>query len=433
MKYLFKFPDIGEGLTEGKIFKWYVEKGQDVKAGDPLVEMETDKVVADIPSPKSGTVIKTYGNIGDTVQVGSVIIELEIAGVDGEAAQAVAQEKPAGKTEHQVEEKNFGVVGTIESAGEGAYLPSSNEGLQSMPETGAPAPRKVLSTPVARAMAKDRGLDINQIKGTGPAGRVTKKDVEQHRGAGAIFAASHKAPLPDFHPTTLIEAVPLTQMRKTIAKNMLLSKQSTAHMSVMDEVEVGELVALRDKYKAKYAEQGIKLSYLPFIIRAAILSLKLHPVLNAELDMENEQIVYKKYYNIGIAVDTPEGLIVPVIKHAESKSVIELANELADLSARAQERKLTLEELRTGSFTITSYGSIGGYFGVPVINYPQVAILGIGRLSEKPIVRDGQIVIGKMLPISMSVDHRIVDGAEVARFMNDFLGFLKDPLTMFLE
>jgi len=222
-------------------------------------------------------------------------------------------------------------------------------------------------------------------------------------------------------------------MRKTIAKNMLRAKQSTAHMSVMDEVEVSELVALREKYKAKYAEQGVKLSYLPFIIKAAIRALKLYPVLNAELDMENEQIIIKKYYNIGIAVDTPEGLIVPVIKSADSKSVIDIARELTDLSARAQERKLGLEELRNGSFTITNYGSIGGYFGVPVIYYPQVAILGLGRLTEKPIVKDGQIVIGKMLPISMSVDHRIVDGAEVARFMNDFLGFLKDPVTMFLE
>ncbi len=432
MQYLFKFPDIGEGLTEGKIFKWYVEKGQAVKAGDPLVEMETDKVVADIPTPKSGTVIKTYGNIGDTIQVGSVLIELEIEGVAGEAAQAIAQEKPAEKTENQVEEKNFGVVGTIEAAGDGAYLPSSDEGIQTVQAASQPTGNKVLSTPVARAMAKERGLDINQIRGSGPAGRVVKKDIEQYRGSSSPFAAQHKESLPQSQ-SDIIETIPLTQMRKTIAKNMLRAKQSTAHMSVMDEVEVSELVALREKYKAKYAEQGVKLSYLPFIIKAAIRALKLYPVLNAELDMENEQIIIKKYYNIGIAVDTPEGLIVPVIKSADSKSVIDIARELTDLSARAQERKLGLEELRNGSFTITNYGSIGGYFGVPVIYYPQVAILGLGRLTEKPIVKDGQIVIGKMLPISMSVDHRIVDGAEVARFMNDFLGFLKDPVTMFLE
>ena len=192
------------------------------------------------------------------------------------------------------------------------------------------------------------------------------------------------------------------------------------------------MVNLREKYKARYAEH-VKLSFLPFIIKALTTSLKAHPVLNAELDMANEQIIYKKYYNIGIAVDTPEGLIVPVIKDADSKTIIELAFELADLIGRAQERKLTLDEIRSGTFTITNYGSISGYFAVPVINYPEVGILGIGRITEKPIIRNGKISIGKMLPLSMSVDHRIVDGAEVGRFLNDFMGFLKDPLTMFLE
>lgn len=433
MQYLFKFPDIGEGLTEGKIFQWYVEKGQSVKAGDALVEMETDKVVADIPSPKAGVVVKTYGNIGDTVQVGDVLIELEIEGVAGAEAQAVAKEKPAPVTEHIVEEKNFGVVGKIEAAGDGAYLPSSGEGFIPVQETPPKSRGKLLSTPVARAMAKDMGVDINLVTGTGPSGRVTKKDIEQYHNSKGYLSTPKQQPLPEFRPDVLIEPVPLTQIRKTIAKNMLRSRQSTAHMSAMDEVEVSELVALRDKYNLKYAEQQVKLSYLPFIIKAVTLALKAHPVLNAELDMENEQIIYKKYYNIGIAVDTPEGLVVPVIKDADSKSIIELSKELEDLGSRAQNRKLTLNELRTGSFTITNYGSIGGYFAVPVINYPQVAILGIGRITEKPVVKDDRIVIGKVLPISMSVDHRIVDGGEVGRFMNDLIGYLKDPISMFLE
>jgi pyruvate dehydrogenase E2 component (dihydrolipoamide acetyltransferase) len=432
MQYMFKFPDIGEGLTEGKIFKWYVEKGQTIKSGDPLVEMETDKVVTDIPSPKSGVVVKTFGNVGDTVQVGSVLIEMEIEGVTGTEAQVIAAEKPAGKTEHKVEEKSFGVVGTIEAAGDAAYLPSTGEGLQPAAVIEKPEHEKVLSTPVARAMAKEMGVNISTIKGTGPSGRITKNDVENFQPVLGYQSSQTKVQLPEFRTSAGVEPVPLSQMRKTIARNMLRSELSTAPMSVMDEVEISDLVLLRERYKERYKEH-IKLSYLPFIIKAITMSLQTHPVLNAELDMVNEQIIYKKYYNIGIAVDTSEGLIVPVIKDADSKSIIELAFELQDLITRAQERKLSLDEIRGGSFTITNYGSIGGHYAVPVINYPEVAILGVGKLAEKPIVLDGKIVIGKMLPISMSVDHRIVDGAEVGRFLNDFMQYLKDPLSMFLE
>lgn len=223
---------------------------------------------------------------------------------------------------------------------------------------------------------------------------------------------------------------PLSQIRKTIAKNMLRSKQNTAHMSIMDEVEVSALVAARASLNEALAEKGIRLSYLPFIIKAIVLALKDHPLLNAELDMENERIIYKNYYNIGIAMDTPEGLVVPMIKDADGKSLIQLAQELTSLMEKAQERKLSLDDLRDGTFSITSYGSIGGYFAVPVIAYPQVAIFGIGRLSEKPIVKNHEIAIGKVLPISMSVDHRIVDGAEVSRFLNDVLAYLKEPLLL---
>jgi len=272
-------------------------------------------------------------------------------------------------------------------------------------------------------MAKDLGIDINQVVGTGPAGRVTKKDIESHRppapqrSVGSIEAPRQRTE-------------PLSQIRKTIAKNMLRSKQNTAHMAIMEEVEVSTLIEARSRLNEALKHDQIKLSYLPFIIQAIVRALKKHPVLNAELDMENERIIYKDYINLGIAMDTDDGLVVPVIHDADKKSLTDLAHEIKSLADKARERKLTLDDLKDGTFSITSYGSIGGYFAVPVIAYPQVAIFGIGRIAQKPVVKDGEIVIGNIMPISMSVDHRIVDGAEVSRFVNDVLSYLKDPILL---
>ncbi|MDZ4183017.1 MAG: dihydrolipoamide acetyltransferase family protein, partial [Candidatus Cloacimonadaceae bacterium] len=314
MKYMFKFPDIGEGLEEGKIIEWYVEKGQSVSSGDPLVKMETDKVVTDIPSPKTGIISQRFGGVGETIHVGSALVEIDIPGVDGEAAQVSAQEKIKAPSEEVVEEKGFGVVGTIEVAGDGAYLPSSGEGMEAVkvaPQTEKP--RKVLATPVARAMAKEIGIDINEVTGTGPANRVTKKDIENHKHK----SIDSKPAVKEQPSEARTEYVPLSMIRKTIAKNMIRSKQNAAHMSVMDEVEVSELVAARAKLNARLEKDGIRLSYLPFVIKAIGIALKHHPILNAELDLEGERIIYKNYINIGIAVDTEEGLVVPVIRDAD--------------------------------------------------------------------------------------------------------------------
>lgn len=425
MKYIFKFPDIGEGLEEGKIIEWYVEKGQSIKSGDPLVKMETDKVVTDIPSPKQGIISQRFGAVGETVKVGNALVEIDIEGVHGDAAVQAASEQPAAPSAAEVEEKGFGVVGTIEVAGDGAYLPASGEGMQSMETPKTEKPKKALATPVARAMAKEMHLDINTIQGTGPAGRVTKKDVERARHSQSVMPAQAAlAVSPGFHTE------PMSTIRKTIAKNMIRSKQNAAHMSVMDEIDISELVAIRSRLKPEFENLGAKLSFLPFIIRAVGLALREHPVLNAELDMEAERIIYKDQINIGIAVDTDDGLVVPVIKDADKLSILELAKKVNDYAQRAPLRQLHLDEIKGGTFSITSYGSIGGYFAVPVINYPQVGIFGIGRITEKPIVKDGAIVIGQMLPISMSVDHRIVDGGEVTRFLNLVLKYLKDPVLM---
>lgn len=425
MRYVFKFPDIGEGLEEGKIIEWYVEKGQTIASGDALLKMETDKVVTDIPSPKSGVIAQRFGAEGETIKVGNALVEIDI---EGDPASVVPEEiKQETPSVEAIDEKGFGVVGTMEVAGNGAYLPSSNEATTQIEKVQTNT-KKVLATPVARAMAKERGIDINTVQGSGPAGRVTSKDIEKyspHQGSNQPTSSKQAAPLVNDQRQ---EVKPISQIRKTIAKNMLRSKQNTAHMSVMDEVEVSELVEARSKINAKL--EGIKLSYLPFIIKAIAIALKKHPVLNAELDMEAERIIYKKYYNIGLAMDTEDGLVVPVIRDADKKSLVQLAQEIVSFADKAKTRKLTMDDMRDGTFTITSYGSIGGYFAVPVINYPQSAIFGVGRIADKPVIKDAAVVPGKVMPISMSVDHRIVDGGEVARFLNEVLDMLHEPMLI---
>ncbi len=427
MRYIFKFPDIGEGITEGRIIKWYVKKGQVINSGDPIVNMETDKVVTDIPSPKSGTVTALYGSEGDIINVDDPLVELEIAGVEGEEAQEIAKEEPKKATEETVNEKGFGVVGTIDVAGDSALLPPTNEGIVETKRSEEVQPQKVLATPVARALARDLGIDINVVKGTGPAGRVMKQDIHNYR-----FAIQAPAPKTSTGTEELIEYEDLTQIRKTIAQNMVISKQTAPHMTIIDEVEVSKLIEVRNKYKEKFIEQGTGLSFLTFFMKAVTKALQNHSALNAEFDAENNRIAHKKYYNIGIAVDTDEGLVVPVIKAVDRLSFLQLSQKIDDVVTRARERKLTLDDFKDGTFTITNYGSIGGMYGMPVINYPQAAILGIGRLLRKPIVRDENVEIGNVLPLSMSVDHRIVDGGEAVRFLNRVMQYLADPVALLL-
>jgi pyruvate dehydrogenase E2 component (dihydrolipoamide acetyltransferase) len=451
---MFKFPDIGEGITEGQIVEWRVQKGQQVQTGDPLVEMETDKVVTDIPSPRDGTVVALYGSEGDTINVGDPLVELEIEGVSSEEAQQIADEKPAPPSKQPVDEGGGGVVGTIEVAGEGAYLPASDEGVDRSESTESGRPRgKAIATPVARAVARNLNIDINQVRGTGPAGRVTKGDVhrfaeEQARGeaparrapgrsaAGGAAAGAGGAPGTEAEEPEL-EYRQLSGIRKTIARHMVESKHNAAHMSVTEEAEISELVALRAKHKQRFAEKGVRLTFLPFILKAVAAALKRHPSLNAEMDLEHDRMIYYHRYNVGIAVDTDDGLVVPVIRDVDRRPLSAIAGDIDDFSARARERKLSMEELKGGTFSITSYGSIGGLFAVPVINYPEAGILGIGRIHKRPIVTEGpggeEIAIGTIMPLSLSVDHRIVDGGEATRFLNDIVEFLESPASMFID
>ncbi|MDM8002080.1 MAG: dihydrolipoamide acetyltransferase family protein [Bacteroidota bacterium] len=426
MRYIFKFPDIGEGLTEGIIIEWYVDKGTAVKVGQPLVKMETDKVVTDIPSPRAGVIAARYGKVGETIHVGETLVEIEIAG-------ETAAEAPGTQPE-QVEEKGAGVVGTIEVASGNALLPASEEGTGPKPAAASAERRKVLATPVARAMAREMNIDINLVKGTGPAGRVMKSDIQNfHAPATSVVTAAAKAPAVHAAPGELVEIRPMSQIRKSIARNMLRSKQSTAHMTLFEEPEVSRLVEARSRYKEEYKKEDLSLTYLPFIIKAVVAALKRHPELNSEMDFEKGNIIYKNYYNIGIAVSTEDGLVVPVIRDADKLSIRELSRAVAEIAVKARDRKLTLDDMKDGTFTITNYGALGGWFGVPVINYPQVGILGIGRINQQPVVDNGEIKVGNVMPLSLSVDHRMIDGAEATEFLNDVAAGVADPLSLIMR
>jgi pyruvate dehydrogenase E2 component (dihydrolipoamide acetyltransferase) len=437
MRYMFKFPDIGEGIHEGRLLQWHVRKGAAVAVGDPLAKVETDKVVTDIPAPRAGEIAALYGKEGDTIHVGDPLVEIEIAGVAGEEAQQVAAARPPASSPVPVEEKGFGVVGTLEVGGSNAYLQASAEGVTAAPETAAAPQTRVLATPVARAMAREQQIEIQEVKGTGPGGRVTKDDVQRHAASRHLAApapAVATAPVTGSAPAAGgIETIPLSQIRKTIARNMTVSKQSAAHMTVFDEVEIAALAGARVRLQEAVAAKGVKLTYLPFILKAVTAALKKNPLLNAVLDLEGGQIVQKKFYHIGIAVDAEQGLVVPVIRDVDKRALVDLAAAIVALAEKARTQKLQLADLQGGTFTVTNYGALGGRFGVPVINYPQVGILGIGRAAEQPVVRDGQLAIGLLLPLSLSVDHRLVDGSTALRFLADVKAYLHDPLLLMLD
>jgi pyruvate dehydrogenase E2 component (dihydrolipoamide acetyltransferase) len=439
VRYIFKFPDIGEGIHEGTILEWYAEKGQRIKMGDPVVKMETDKVVADIPSPRDGVIAARYGKIGDVIQVGEPLVEIEIEGVAGEAAQEIAKEKPKLPVKEPVQEKGFGVVGTLEVAGDASYLPAGMDGIT---DKGAPVipekserQRKALATPVARAMASDLGVDVNKVTGTGPGGRVMKEDIRKFYDniREGKAPAAPTVVIAGESPAARVEIIPLTQIRKTIAKNMMRSKQNAVHMTLFEEVEVSELIRIREKFKEKLSSQGVKLTYLPFVLKALVASLKKHRTLNSELDLENGKMILKNYYNIGIAVDAPDGLVVPVIRDVDRLSIRDIAIGLQVIGAKARDRKLTLDDMKDGTFSVTNYGALGGSYGTPVINYPQAAVLGVGKITQKPVVKDGQLAVGNVLPLSLSADHRIVDGGEATRFLMDLISYLQDPVSIILE
>ena len=419
MAFEFKFPDIGEGLTEGEIVRWLVKEGDEVKEGQPLVEVETDKALAEIPSPRTGVILKILAKEKEIVKVGQVMV---VIGEKGETLAAPAP-KP----------KSVGVVGELEEA------PEETPAAEARAEAARPTfvSPHALATPAVRALAKEIGVDINKVRGTGPEGRALEKDIRQAAEAKEKPAEVKPVEAPKkvrkYDLYGYVDRIPLRGVRRSIAKAMVKSKYTAPHVTTMDEADVTELWKIREKEKKAAEKKGIKLTILPFIIKAVLAGLKEHPYLNATLNDEDEEIILKKYYNIGMATDTPEGLMVPVVKNAGDKSILQLAEELTQLAEKARNRTIDLADLKGGTFTITNYGALGGIYGTPIINHPEVAILGTGKIKDMPVVMDGKIEIRKILFLALSFDHRVVDGAEAARFLNTVIARLEDPDLILLE
>lgn len=413
MALQFKLPDIGEGIAEGEIVQWLVKPGDTVAEDQPLVEVMTDKVTAEIPSPVSGVIQETFGAAGEVIKVGAVIAVIETA----DAASAPKQSK---KTEKKAE-------ATTAAATNGSSRAMTAVSQPAIPQS---ASRKVLAAPATRRLARELGVDLALISGSGPRGRVTPDDV---RG----FSGGHgqaSMPLPrTFAAEETERRVPFIGMRRKIAEHLVKSKQTAPHFAYVEEVDMSELVQMREQLKPDAEAHGVKLTYLPFIIKAVIAGLRAYPVLNSTLDEAKGELVYKNYYHMGVATATEQGLIVPVVKHAEHKNLFQLAQEIQDLSLRAREGKLKPEEVTGGTFTLTSIGSIGGLFGVPIINYPEVAIMGINKITPRPVVRDGEIVVRDIMHLSLSCDHRVVDGAEGALFTKKVIEYLEKPARLLLD
>ncbi len=394
MPFDFVLPDLGEGITEGEIRKWLVKEGDAVEEHQNVLEIETDKAIVEVPSPKKGRVFKINKEEGEIAKVGEILMTIA---EEGEQIKKEREEKP--KAEEKP--KSVSVVGV---------LPEEED-------------EEILATPAVRALAKELGVKLETVKGSGPGGSITKDDVSEESEKTKKTEDQYGA----------IERIPLRGLRRTIAKNLILSQRATAFVTGMDEADVTDLWNLREKEKKSLLERNIHLTFLPFFIKAVQHALVEHPMLNASVDEEREEIIVKKYYNIGIAVDTPDGLMVPVIKDANKKTILELALELQNLSQKARERKIKLEEMKGSTFTITNYGHFGGIFATPIINYPDVAILGIGKISDKPWVKDSQIVIRKILPLSLTFDHRVTDGVDSAKFLSRMIQYLEDPALLFIE
>jgi pyruvate dehydrogenase E2 component (dihydrolipoamide acetyltransferase) len=462
MSFQFKLPDIGEGVVEGEIVAWKVGVGDPVREDQPLVEVMTDKATVEIPSPRAGVVKALHGGVGAVVAVGSVIVELDSGngvaeaepakGAKREAAKAAAKSGRAEPTSESTLRLPPSELPDAEAGtgnGNGAGVAAAAPAVAA-PAAHAPPPRrggKVLATPATRRLAREAGVDLAQLAGTGPQGRVTRADVVAFRegrrpplaglatglagaagpatGGGTGLPFTHSPVPPGTGPE---ERVKLRALRKRIADQMVRSSLTIPHFSYVDEVDMTDLVALRRRVNEGLAARGQeKLSYLPFIMKACQVAFGEFPEVNALFDNTSDEVVYKKYFNCGLATDTPNGLYVSVIRDVPGRTIAQLGRDIREVTARVRAGKGGREDLTDSTFTITSIGNIGGLFATPIINYPEVAILGVNKIVERPVVRDGQVVVRHMTHLSPSFDHRVVDGALGARFVTRLKGLLENP------
>lgn len=396
MRHEFKLPDLGEGIVEVELRKWLVNEGELIKEHQVVAEVETDKAVVEVPSPYGGTVNRLHGREGDVLKVGDVLLSID-------EEPAFQERRPSG-----------GIVGELPEAEE-----ISGTTLSAQTDSNA----AVKATPLVRRLARERGIDLQTISGSGPHDSITPEDLERPQ--------SVKSPTEETFGS--VERIPIRGIRRSAARNVLAAIQRTAAVTVFEEADITELSTLRNREQVAAGSRGSHLTYLPFFIKAIQHALRDYPEFNASIDDSGETIILKKHYHFGIAVDTKDGLMVPVIRDVDRKSILDLAGEIQLLGQKARARTITLEEMRGNSFTITNYGHFGGLFATPIINSPDVAIMGFGRIAERPWVHKGKIAARTILPISLTFDHRITDGVNAARFLTRVISFLEDSALLFIE
>ena len=441
MAFEFRLPDIGEGIHEGEIVKWFVKAGDTIEEDDVLAEVQNDKSVVEIPSPVSGTVEEVLVDEGTVAVVGDVIVKIDAPDAEEMQFKGSHSDDSSSKQEEKQEEASAEKESTSSSQSQEASTASTQEAEVDENKT-------VKAMPSVRKYARENGVNIKAVTGSGKNGRITKEDVDAYLNGGSTDSASNESaaasskgseetsasasqsvPEGDFPETT--EKIPA--MRKAIAKAMVNSKHTAPHVTLMDEIDVQELWDHRKKFKEIAAEQGTKLTFLPYVVKALVSALKKYPALNTSFNEEAGEVVHKHYWNIGIAADTDKGLLVPVVKHADRKSIFEISDEINELAVKARDGKLTSDEMKGATCTISNIGSAGGQWFTPVINHPEVAILGIGRIAQKPIVKDGEIIAAPVLALSLSFDHRQIDGATGQNAMNHIKRLLNNPELLLME
>ena len=425
--YVFELPEIGEGVVEGEIVQWLANVGEFVDVDQPLCEVMTDKANVEISSPKAGVVKAFHGEPGDIVAVHSPLVDIDTDAKAGDAKPAAPKaeaKKPAPPA--PVPEKK---------AAPAPAKPTPAPVTAPAPVAAAPKTSgKTLATPAVRSYAREHGVDINAVAGSGKDGRVSKSDIDAHLTGGAVAPAAlefNAVATPGYPRAD--ETVKIIGLRRKIAEKMVESYRTIPHFTYVEELDATRLVGLRGALKGAAKEKGISLSYLPFIMKALVRVFKEFPTINANMDEEAFALNVRGEVNIGIATDTPQGLYVPVIKNVESKGILQLAHEVVDITERTRNGTASLDDFRGGTFTITSVGNIGGRFATPIINHPEVAILGVNQIHDRPMVVDGEIVARKMMYLSPSFDHRVIDGAVAARFVAALKAVLETPEVLLVE
>ena len=408
-KYVFNLPDVGEGIVEGEIVKWNVKPGDTVKEDEPLVELMTDKATVSIPSSVNGKVVSTTGKPGDMVPVGAELIVFEVKGDGGSKPKSKPKPEPVAATAPDPEPKPEPVAPPPVS------VPVASTGT------------KPLASPAVRRRAREAGIDLSQVSGTGPAGRISHDDMDTFISGGGRLAAVQSGV-----KMTGVEEVPVIGLRRKIAEKMATSKRSAAHFSYFEEVDITALESLRQHLNSTRAENQPKLTYLPFIIQGLIRAVRKFPQCNALYDEEKGIVFRHQAVHVGISTQTEDGLMVPVIKHAEARDVWDTANELVRVTTSAREKTATIDELTGSTITITSLGAMGGLGATPIINHPEVSIVSIHAARDRAVVKDGEIVVRKMMNLASSFDHRIIDGYDGALLIQELKSMLEHPATIFM-